>query len=109
MKEDANIWLTFLEKFNGYVMFTEKNWADNCHLELYTDASGNKNLGCGAYFQGNWVAFKWPGGWDDSTFKNVTYLELVPIILAFYTWGKELRNKKIMLRSDNNALVEIIN
>ena len=41
--------------------------------------------------------------------KDITFLELVPIVLAFHLWGHLLQNKKIVLRSDNQALIYILN
>lgn len=107
--DDAKVWLVFLDNFNGLCSFNELNWIDNLALELFTDASGNKKLGCGCYFQGRWSVFHWPDSWDDSVFSDITYLELVPIVLAFCLWGHELTAKKVILRSDNEALVKIIN
>jgi hypothetical protein len=33
-------------------------------LQLFTESSGNPNLGCGAYFAGYWVQFQWPNHWS---------------------------------------------
>lgn len=76
---------------------------------MYTDAAGNKDLGCGAYFQGSWTFLQWPVVWNKDVFLDITYLELVPIVLAFCTWGQQLKGKSIVLWSDNLALVEILN
>lgn len=107
--EDAKVWIYFLNDFNGTCSFNDMYWEDNESLEFFSDASGNSKLGCGCYFQGRWSFFRWPATWHSSIFVDITYLELVPIILAFCLWAKELLNKKIILRSDNNALVQIIN
>lgn len=107
--EDAKVWLNFLENFNGQCSFNELNWVQNSSLEFFTDASGNRNLGCGCYFQGRWSVFQWPDHWENTVFSDITYLELVPIVLAFCLWCDELKDKKIMLRSDNDALVHILN
>jgi hypothetical protein len=109
MREDASTWLQFLEKFNGTCIFSDLDWLQDDTLELFTDASGNSNLGCGCYFHGSWAVFKWPSHWKNHIFKDITYLELVPIIISFFLWGGDMRNKKVLLRSDNHALVEIIN
>jgi hypothetical protein len=109
MRDDAMTWLTFLSEFNGLAMFNEKNWSENTFIELYTDASGNKKLGCGCYFKGQWCAFKWPAHWEEFIFRDITYLELVPIVLALELWGNEMKNKKVMFRSDNESLVHILN
>ena len=109
MDQDARIWLLFLENVNGTCVFTQNEWVENEDLELYADASGSRALGCGSYYRGKWVSFKWPDYWSKDVFKDITYLELIPIVLAFYTWANSLAGKKIIIRSDNNALVEIIN
>ena len=41
--------------------------------------------------------------------RDITFLELVPIVLAFYIWGKMLNGKKIILFVDNVSLVHILN
>lgn len=41
--------------------------------------------------------------------QDISFLELVPIVLAFTVWGHALQNKKINLHIDNLALVHIIN
>lgn len=107
--EDARVWLKFLEHFNGSLTFSALNWSEDSLLELFTDASGNKNLGCGCYFKGHWSVFPWPIDWDNNAFTDITYLELVPICLAFSIWGQVFKNDKIILRSDNEALVGILN
>ena len=109
MEQDAKIWLLFLENFNGTCTFSENQWVQNDDLELFTDSAGSRQLGCGAYYQGKWVSFKWPDFWSEDIFKDITYLELVPIVLAFYTWANHLAGKKIIIRSDNYAVVDIMN
>ena len=39
----------------------------------------------------------------------ITFLELVPVVLAFYLWSKELANKMIILHIDNQALLSVLN
>ena len=79
-------------------------------MELFTDSAGNVNLGCGAYFAGHWIQFKWPESWASyELMRNITLLELVPIILALFTWESHFTHKTIVFRVDNMALVTIIN
>jgi hypothetical protein len=109
MKEDIRIWLLFLYNFNGQTIFSDLLWTPDNQLELFTDAAGSKELGCGAYFQGSWVYFKWPDFWNNETMRDITFLEVVPILLAFLTWDSKLKGKKVILRSDNLSVVDIIN
>ena len=67
-KQDASVWLEFVDSFNGLRIFNENEWLDNKALELYTDSAGSQYLGCGCYFNGMWSYFKWPGHWDNKQF-----------------------------------------
>jgi hypothetical protein len=59
-KPDVALWLQFFEDFNGQCYFPDKYWVANDVLQIFTDRSGNSNLGCGSYFAGYWVQFQWP-------------------------------------------------
>ena len=110
VKEDILMWLQFLDNFNGQCFFPERLWTNNETLQLFTDSSGNPDLGCGAYFEGHWAQLRWPESWRNlPMMKNVTLLELVPVVLALYIWAVHLKNKKILFRIDNNALDSVIN
>lgn len=110
IKMDALVWLEFLQNFNGDCYIPEKFWVSSDRLELFTDASGNSELGCGAFLAGSWIQFRWPQEWaQNEILKDITFLELVPILLALYTWAVQFRNMKILSRTDNQALVSVIN
>ena len=110
VKSDALVWLNVLHDFNGECYIPEQLWLTNEAVELFTDSAGNVNLGCGAYFAGHWIQFKWPESWaGDEIMQNITLLELVPIILALFTWESHFTHKTILFRVDNMALVTIIN
>ncbi|KAK3095242.1 hypothetical protein FSP39_012073 [Pinctada imbricata] len=106
IREDALIWLDFLEIFNGRYSFPEPNWSSNDTLQLFTDSS---NSAGGAYFQGEWSYIKWPKSWSEDILREMSFLELIPIVLAFSIWSTKLANKKVLLHTDNEALVPIIN
>ena len=110
MRLDLQIWLEFLTNFNGVIYFPDSEWSSQETLQLFTDSSGTASLGCGAYFRGQWVHLQWPTNWAGTAIlRNVTFLELVPIVLAFTIWAPALKNKKIILHIDNLALVHILN
>ena len=53
---------------------------------------------------------RWPDEWFEHGYTtDITVLELCPIVVAIFTWGKELQQKKICFRSDNMAVCHIIN
>ena len=100
----------FLHNFNGVVYFPESEWCTLNTLQLFTDSAGSAELGCGCYFQGQWIFLPWPATWaNQSILQDITFLELVPIVLSFLVWGKNLQNKKILLHIDNMSLVHILN
>lgn len=109
MRSDMEVWFMFLKDFNGIYYFGDLEWTSSDNLELFTDACGNKECGCGAYFQGKWCFLKWPSDLTPEVLRDITYLELIPIMLALSVWGHLFQRKKILFRTDNNALVAIIN
>ncbi|XP_045206268.2 uncharacterized protein LOC123558456 [Mercenaria mercenaria] len=109
MRYDMEVWELFLKDFNGICYFSDLHWTSSVDLELFTDACGNSDYGCGAYFQGRWCFLQWPSDLPCEVLKDITYLELIPIMLALSVWGHLLNKKKILFRTDNNSLVHIIN
>jgi len=110
VKEDTLVILEFLDNFNGEYYIPERFWTSNNVLELFTDAAGNPDLGCAAYFSGKWVQFRWPKDWANMEFMtDLSFLELIPIILALYCWLDHFSIMKILFRTDNEALVSVIN
>ncbi len=63
--------------------------------------------GTGLYWTKNFFFFgKWPESWSK---ENITLKEFYPIVAAICVWGQDLANKRILLHTDNQALVHIIN
>ena len=46
---------------------------------------------------------------DQDIMRDMTFLELIPVVLAIEIWGSELKNKKVLFHVDNLSLVTIIN
>jgi hypothetical protein len=73
-------------------------WISNDSLELLTDSVRSISLGCGAFYAGHWVQYKWPTNWEHESFmRDIAFLELIPIVLAMfvspqeYLMGQDLR------------------
>lgn len=110
VKADVQMLLFFLDNFNGHCFFPDRMWLTSNCLQLFTDASGNPELGCGSYYQGHWAQLAWPPSIKNSPLiRNLAYLEMIPVLLAVHLWGNFLRNKRILLQIDNLALVSILN
>jgi hypothetical protein len=70
---------------------------------------GCEYLGCGAYAEGNRAQLRLPYQWKrQDVVRDITFLELVPILMALLIWALNYQNKKILFRTDNSALVSII-
>jgi len=104
-KKDLEMWRLFLNHFNGSAIFPDQAWCHEADLEWFTDASAG--IGCGGFFQGRWFQSKWP----NAKFKNksIAWLEFFPIVVSVVLWGDLLIGKRIVIRSDNKAVVYIIN
>lgn len=103
---DLAAWWEFLKGFNGRAFFLSDNWVDSEALHLYTDASGS--LGYGAVLGREWFHGTWPDNWA-SVERNITLKELFPIMAAIEVWAPQLADQRIVLHTDNQALVHIIN
>ena len=104
MREDVQLWGSFLTDFNGRSLFHPDVWCDSTSLNLYTDASGS--LGYGAVYGSRWLYGAWSDEWKGC---SITLLELYPIVLAVTTWGALLAKHCIHFHINNLALVSIIN
>lgn len=104
------MWLEYLRFFNGVSIFHDQFWVSSEDLELFTDSAGGSGLGYGAYFQGQWFNGKWPAHWHTCGLsKDITFLELFPIVASVFVWGDMLQDKKIRFNCDNMAVVDILN
>lgn len=104
-KADMKMWAVFLSEFNGVSIIPEQMWVGNEDLELFTDASGSQ--GFGGYFGGRWFQGRWPG--DIGTTRSIAWMEFFPVAVAVVLWCHLLQGKRILIRSDNVAVVSILN
>ncbi|VDI83287.1 Hypothetical predicted protein [Mytilus galloprovincialis] len=82
----------------------------NHFIRVTLDTAGNPDLGCGVYFAGRWAYFQWPSSWENpDDMADITFLELVPIVLSILLFKEDLHNKRIIFQTDNTAIVSILN
>ena len=103
-RRDIAAWKLFADKFNGKNILSHQRWLTSESLHLSTDSAGS--LGYGAVFHPHWFSGSWPPHWFHM---DITFKELVPIVLALEIWGPVLHQKCIILHTDNAAVVHIIN
>ena len=104
IRGDLQIWLEFLEDFNGKAMFLSSAPDPPQSLTLGSDSSGS--WGCGAIFEGEYFSLEWPSSIPRN---NLALLEFYPIVLATHVWDTKMSNKSISISCDNIAVVYIIN
>ena len=107
IRMDLQMWVQFLLNFNGTTPFPLQHWHDSEFLEFFTDSSGA--YGCGVVFGNHWSCLSWPTYWSSDIIRDITLLELVPIVLGMSIWSSKLKNLKLLLHVDNMALVQNIN
>ena len=103
VKADLNLWLSFLAEYNGVSTLPANVIFSTHEIGLFTDASGA--LGYGAIFGQAWFNGTWSEWW---LHQNITLKELYPIVLAVEVWGYLFQNKRLVLHTDNNAIVSVI-
>ena len=103
VKQDLSLWLSFLKDFNGKSIFPDRYISLEEDVQLFTDASGS--IGYGAICKKSWFQGRWSEWWLD---QNITLKELYPIVIAIELWGECLTNKRLHIRTDNQALVSVI-
>ena len=86
--------------------YIERNYSYPCILCTCLLILLNR-LGVGVFLNPISFSLAWPSEWWSS--QNITFLELVPIILAAEVWGDMFRNASVLLHTDNLALVYVIN
>ena len=98
---DLEWWHVFLEKWNGVSLL----WDSVQPAAVMTsDASGR--WGCGAFWGTQWFQVKWP---ESVLHLHITVKELIPIVIAAVVWGHAWQKTHVRVRSDNSAVVAIIN
>ena len=117
-KEDCRTWLKFLEgEFRSVVsrpmvdlLCTQILTSED--ITFYSDASTSEMLGFGCILNSNWIQ-----GFQDANFirtqrPSIEFLELYALAVGILTWGSshpELKNNRITVFCDNEAIVHVMN
>ena len=101
-RSDLLWWYSFVHIWNGISLLRLTNGLIPS-ANIFTDASGN--FGCGAVWGLQWIQGMWPVEWHHV---NIMTKEMVPVVLACATWGRQWSGKHIHLHIDNMAVVEVL-
>ena len=66
MRSDLEVWLAFLNDYNGISVMLEQFWTSNEEVKLYTDSAGGLDRGFSIYFNGKWSQECWPKKWANN-------------------------------------------
>lgn len=105
-RKDLNWWLKYLQSWNGISMFYEEAWLSNEFLDFYTDSS---DVAMGAYYSSSWFIVPFKDKLEHIRNKSINYRELLAIVVAFCTWCRHFKQKRILFHCDNMSVVDIIN
>ena len=100
-RRDLEWWHLFLESWNGISLLWN---SEHPSLVVTSDASGR--WGCGAFCNTHWFQLKWPESLPNY---HITVKELIPVVIAAAIWGAKLEYSHVRVRSNNSAVVAIIN
>ena len=100
-RADLKWWHEFLIPWNGVSIIYDSPCAAS-ELELATDAC--LNFGCGGTFGSHWFYGSWPHAWKEL---DIAPKELFAILVAVYLWKDDLRNKQVILHTDNMACYQV--
>ena len=102
-RSDLVVWRDFLSYLAPGKQF-QYLVAGAVDFTLVTDASGS--IGYGGFWGNTWFHGMWP----DELWTNliITVLELFPIFVAVHMWKKKFTNSVVEVRTDNGALVSIL-
>ena len=102
-RSDLCWWHIFVDTWNGLSLLRCISSPLIPDIYIQTDASGS--WGCGSFFRGKWLQWKWPDEWSCS---NIMAKEMVPIVLSCAVWGSELAKHSVCVQCDNFSVVAAI-
>ena len=99
-RADIHWWMVFVGTWNGISFYP----GSAPSVYVTSDASGS--WGCGAFSGSEWFHLQWP---EVVQGEDITFKELLPIVLAVTTWGSRWRGMHVHCRCDNEAVVHVMN
>ena len=103
VKYDIQLWLGFLQDWNGRNFFLDRFFLTSVDLDFYTDAC---EIGYGGFLAGTWFAEIWLPHQQDW---SMPCKELYPIMIATIIWGARFSGKRVLVHCDNLPVVNFLN
>lgn len=107
--KDLAVWSLFLKHWNGSSMFLQPHLSPPPDLQFFTDASGS--IGYGAFYDNAWFQGRWKPEQTLNSFLGISiaWQEMFPVYLACKAWGHLWSTKRVLVWSDNQSVVAILN
>ena len=110
---DCGVWRVFLENYRNlavcHLMVDLNKTVSAETLNFYSDTSANSKLGFGTIFNNQWIFAQWEPGYINEYQPSIEYLELFTLTAALLTWGTQLKNQRISIFCNNQAVVSMEN
>ncbi len=104
-RADFKWWLSCIRSHNGVTMFP-KDWSDSECQTMYSDAS---NQAMAAVVGSKWTVYPYSGQMAGIKDTPIHYRELMAVCIGLATFANELKNTKVIMMVDNQAICQAIN
>ena len=114
-KNDCLVWINFLENADKDGSILCRPYVDlfafdtSVVLPFYSDASKKDSLGFGIYFNQQWAYGTWEPGYIKNCNPSIEYLELFALCVGIFIWQEQLKDCRIIIHCDNQAVVNMVN
>ena len=112
-RNDCRVWIEFLNTDLAHVvnrpMLDLSKVISASEIQFYSDASAARKLGFGCIFNTKWIFGVWGSDFIDTYKPSIEYLELFGLLAGILTWSWELKNCRIVVFCDNQAVVAMVN
>ena len=78
-------------------------------LDFFTDPAKGEDLGMGGVYGSQWFFAKWEPAYIRSCDPSIGYLELLALCTGVFIWSHKLRNKHMIVFTDNQSVVQMVN
>ena len=110
---DCDIWKTFLQNADSeqlcrpFIDIHKTKFSSE--LNFYTDSSLKRRFGFGGIFNNRWIIGRWGQDFIVEEQPSIEFLELYALVIAMLTWGDMLKNLRICIFCDNQAMMHMVN
>ena len=104
VRADIRWWDTFLPLWNGSFPMVTPPSDESAGIVLHTDSS---RWGMGACDGRDWWTMEWPSHIQQDAAPSMTWLELIPVMVACLIWGEGWGGQRVRVYTDNMGVVGV--